>query len=30
MSSWLAVRYPRTAMVGFVTVQAMIFSRLGA
>lgn len=30
MNAWLAVRYPRTAMVAFVTLQAMFFSRLGA
>ncbi len=28
MSAWVAVHYPRTAMVAFITVQMMIFSRL--
>lgn len=30
MSAYLAVHYPRTVLVAFVTVQAMIFSRLSA
>lgn len=30
MTRWLAVHYPRTTMVAFVTVQAMVFARLSA
>lgn len=28
MTRWLAVHYPRTTMVAFVTAQALVFSRL--
>lgn len=30
IGAWVAVHYPHTAMVGFITLQAMVFSRLSA